>query len=96
VLAQQLRHLLDVMKLASVSLGVIPADVDRSSRWPVEDFYIFDNIQANVELVSGFLTITHPREIAMYAETFTALCKLAVYGSAARALINASLADLPA
>jgi transcriptional regulator with XRE-family HTH domain len=96
VLTHQLHHLLDVMKLASVSLGVIPADVDRSSRWPVEDFYIFDNTQANVELVSGFLTITHPREIAMYAETFTALSKLAVYGSTARALIKASLADLPA
>ncbi|MGW5188947.1 helix-turn-helix domain-containing protein [Kribbella sp. NPDC004138] len=95
VLAQQLRHLLDVMQLASVSLGVIPADIDRSSRWPVEDFYIFDSTQANVELVSGFLTITHPREIAMYAETFTALSKLAVYGSTARALIKASLAELP-
>lgn len=96
VLARQLRHLLDVMQLASVSLGVIPADIDRSSRWPVEDFYIFDSAQANVELVSGFLTITHPREIAMYAETFTALSKLAVYGSTARELISASLADLPA
>lgn len=96
VLARQLRHLLDVMQLASVSLGVIPTDIDRSSRWPVEDFYIFDGAQANVELVSGFLTITHPREIAMYAETFTALSKLAVYGSTARALIKTSLADLPA
>lgn len=96
VLAGQLRHLPDVMQLPSVSLGVIPADVDRSPRWPVEDFYIFDNAQANVELVSGFLTITHPREIAMYAETFTALGKLAVYGSTARALIKASLVDLSA
>jgi hypothetical protein len=96
VLARQLRHLLDVMQLASVSLGVIPADIDRSSRWPVEDFYIFDSAQANVELVSGFLTITHPREIAMCAETFTALSKLAVYGSTARTLTNASLADLSA
>ena len=43
VLAGQLRHLLDVMQLPSVSLGVIPADVDRSPRWPVEDFYIFDH-----------------------------------------------------
>ena len=96
VLAGQLRHLLDVMQLPSVSLGVIPADVDRSPRWPVEDFYIFDNAQANVELVSGFLTITHPREIAMYAETFGALGKLAAYGSPARALIKAALTDLPA
>jgi transcriptional regulator with XRE-family HTH domain len=94
VLAGQLRHLLKVMQLPSISVGVIPADVDRSPRWPVEDFYIFDNSQANVELVSGFLTITHPREIAMYGETFTALAQLAVYGPAGRALIKSGLADI--
>ncbi|MFF1819010.1 helix-turn-helix domain-containing protein [Kribbella sp. NPDC058245] len=96
VLADQLRHLLDISTLPSVTLGVIPTTVDRSSRWPVEDFYMFDNSQANVELVSGFLTITHPREIAMYAETFTALSSLAAYGAAARRLIMSALAELPA
>ena len=95
VLAGQLRHLLDVMRLPSVSLGIIPDTVDRTMRWPVEDFYIFDNSQANVELVSGFLTITHPREIAMYAESFAALTKIAVYGSHARRLITAALTELP-
>ncbi|GAB3823089.1 DUF5753 domain-containing protein [Kribbella italica] len=95
VLGGQLRHVLEVMRLASVSVGVIPADVDRSPRWPVEDFYIFDNAQANVELVSGFLTITQPREVGMYSETFTALAQLAVYGPAARSLISSALADLP-
>jgi transcriptional regulator with XRE-family HTH domain len=95
VLAGQLRHLLDAMRLPAVSLGIIPTTIDRSPRWPVEDFYIFDNKQANVELVSGFLTITHPREIAMYAESFAALSKLAVYGSPARRLITAAHAELP-
>jgi hypothetical protein len=95
VLAGQLRHLLDVIRLPSVSLGIIPATVDRTMRWPVEDFYIFDNSQANVELVSGFLTITHPGEIAMYAESFAALAKIAVYGSHAHRLITAALAELP-
>jgi transcriptional regulator with XRE-family HTH domain len=95
VLAGQLHHLLDVMRLPSVSLGIIPAIADRSARWPVEDFYIFDNKQANVELVSGFLTITHPREIAMYAESFVTLTTIAVYGSPARQLITAALAELP-
>ncbi|MEV8376188.1 helix-turn-helix transcriptional regulator [Kribbella sp. NPDC056861] len=94
VLTEQLRHLLDVMSLPAVSLGIIPTTVDRTSRWPVEDFYVFDNSQANVELVSGFLTVTHPREIAMYAETFAAFAKLAVYGPAARALIVAALDEL--
>jgi transcriptional regulator with XRE-family HTH domain len=96
VLAGQLRHLLDVMRLPSVSVGIIPATVDRTMRWPVEDFYIFDNSQANVELVSGFLTITQPREIAMYAENFGALAKIAVHGSHARRLITAALGALAA
>lgn len=95
VLAGQLSHLCDVMQLPAVSLGIIPSIVDRTSRWPVEDFYIFDNAQANVELVSGFLTITQPREIAMYAESFAALAKLAVFGSDARRLIQRALAELP-
>jgi hypothetical protein len=94
VLVGQLRHLLDAMRLPSVSLGVIPTTVDRTMRWPVEDFYIFDNSQVNVELVSGFLTITHPLEIVMYAETFSALAKLAVYGGHARRLITGALSEL--
>lgn len=96
VMAGQLRHLLDVMRLPSVSLGVIPTSVDRTTFWPVEDFYIFDNALANVELVSGFLTITQPREVAMYADSFTTLSKLAVHGSRARQLISAALAEMPA
>ena len=95
VQAGQLRHLGDVMQLPSVSLAIIPNVVDRSTRWPVEDFYLFDNAQANVELVAGFLTITQPREVAMYAESFTALAKLAVHGAEARCLIAGALAQLP-
>jgi hypothetical protein len=35
VLAGQLRDLLDVMRLPSASLEIIPATVDRTIRWPV-------------------------------------------------------------
>lgn len=96
VLAGQLDHLLDVMRLPSVSIGIIPTTIDRTMRWPVEDFYIFDNSQANVELVSGFLTVTHPREVAMYSESFTALARLAVHGAHARSLISAARAEISA
>ena len=44
-----------------------------------------------VELVSGHLTITQPREIAMYAQVFAELAELAVYGAAARSLIMAAI-----
>ncbi|MCW2938828.1 MAG: transcriptional regulator, family [Actinomycetia bacterium] len=95
MLAGQLRHLLAVMSLPSIGLGIIP-HADRSGWWPVESFYVFDDAQANVELVSGFLTINQPREIAMYAASFARLAELAVAGEQARALIEAALAELEA
>ncbi len=91
VLAGQLRHLLGVAGLPNMSLGIIPQDVDRSLMWPVEMFFIFDDVQVNVELVSGFLSITQPREIAMYAKGFAELASAAVYGPSARALIESAL-----
>jgi transcriptional regulator with XRE-family HTH domain len=92
VMAGQLGHLLSVASLPSMSLGVIPLDADRSRMWPVESFFLFDSVQVNVELVSGFLTITQPREIAMYENGFTELANAAVYGKHARALIAAAIA----
>jgi transcriptional regulator with XRE-family HTH domain len=92
VMAGQLGHLLTVASLPSMSLGVIPLDADRSSMWPVESFFLFDSVQVNVELASGFLTITQPREIAMYENGFAELAKTAVYGKHARALIATAIA----
>ena len=41
-----------------------------------------------MELVSGHLTITQPREIAMYGQMFARLAEIAVYGARARDLIS--------
>lgn len=89
----QLGHLFTVASLPNVSLGVVPMGVDRS-RMPVEGFWIFDSAQVNVELVSGYLTITQPSEVAMYADTFAELASLAVYGAAARGLITMAMNSL--
>ncbi len=94
VLAAQLRHLLTVVGLPNVSLGIIPNNVDRSLMWPVETFFLFDNRQVNVELVSGYLTITEPREIAMYAKAFAELASSAVYGAEAKGIIIEALQAL--
>jgi len=91
VMAGQLGHLITVASLPSVSLGVIPMGLERDLVWPVEDFWIFDNAQVNVELVSGWLTLTQPREIAMYAQTFSDLSDMAVHGAKARALVTAAI-----
>jgi transcriptional regulator with XRE-family HTH domain len=89
VMAGQLAWLAQITAWPSVSLGIIPAALDRGEARPVEDFWIFDNEQVAVELVSGHLTITQPREIAMYAQTFARLAEIAVYGARARELLSA-------
>ncbi|MEV4670111.1 helix-turn-helix transcriptional regulator [Actinomadura sp. NPDC049382] len=87
VLADQLAHLLQVAKLPSVSLGVIPAAADREF-WPVEGFWMFDRERVSVETVTGRLTITRPIEIAQYAAAFMELTGSAVTGAAAHELIT--------
>jgi hypothetical protein len=94
VLAGQLRHLLTVAGLPNMSLGIIPRNVDRTRWWPVEMFFLFDDQQLHVELVSGFLTISQPREIAMYAKGFAELAASAVYGPEAKRLITNALREL--
>ncbi|MGW5686481.1 helix-turn-helix domain-containing protein [Nonomuraea sp. NPDC003754] len=94
VLAGQLRHLLAIQNLPSMALGIIPAEADRSAYWPVEMFFCFDDAQVSVELVSGFLTVTSPREVAMYTDGFADLAASAVYGQQARELIVRALEAL--
>jgi transcriptional regulator with XRE-family HTH domain len=90
VMAGQLGHLLTVGSLPNVSLGVIPMRPDRT-RLPVEGFWLYDTAQVNVELISGYLTITQPGEIDLYVQAFSELAELAVHGAAARALITAAV-----
>jgi transcriptional regulator with XRE-family HTH domain len=92
-MAEQLRHLLDASKLPSVSLGIIPFQPDRILR-PVEGFWIFDDERVTVELVSGWLTLTQPKEIAMYAQAFETLSAMAVYGSEMSALVTSAIQAL--
>jgi hypothetical protein len=46
--------------------------------------------------VSGFLSVTQPREIAMYAKRFAEFAGAAVYGDQARQLITVALQALAA
>ncbi|MFI5983146.1 helix-turn-helix domain-containing protein [Streptomyces sp. NPDC051555] len=93
VMSGQLGHLVSVASLPNVSVGVVPMAPDRE-RWPAEGFWLYDSAQVNVELISGYLTLTQPSEIAMYAEAFTELAELAVYGAPARALITSAMEAL--
>jgi hypothetical protein len=89
----QLGHLINVAASPRVSLGVIPPDVERTMWWNPE-FWIFDEERVLVETPTAELTITQPREIAIYARTFAELSSMAVYGPAARTLVMAAIEAL--
>lgn len=86
----QLRHLLTVMPLASISLGVIPFTAQRIM-WPLEAFYIYDDQRVLVETLTAEVNVVQPREVADYRKAFGELAKMAVHGERARALINTAI-----
>jgi transcriptional regulator with XRE-family HTH domain len=91
----QLDRVLAVMSMHRVSLGIVPPLRQRQI-WPAEGFLMFDDTTTQVETVSAQLTITQPREIALYARTFEWLRQSAVYGQPARDLITAAVHTLRA
>ena len=93
-LREQLEHLRTAMSVPSVRLGIIPFTADRSPLRPVEMFFLYDDTEVQAELVSGWLRVTQPTEIGMYAGVFTRLSQMAVYGTDARALISRALRQL--
>ncbi|WP_238011584.1 helix-turn-helix transcriptional regulator [Dactylosporangium sp. AC04546] len=86
MMAAQLAHLITIAVLPNVSLGIIPRDTDRTM-WASPGFWIYDDERVIVETPSAQLTITQPREVALYARTFVELSSMAVVGSAARRII---------
>ncbi|GAA2730454.1 helix-turn-helix transcriptional regulator [Streptomyces nogalater] len=92
-MAGQLRHLLRVMTLPSVSLGIIPFTAQRTM-WPLEAFYLHDGTRSVVETLTAVVNVVQPRELADYRRAFGELAKLAVYGDAARTLINAAITSI--
>lgn len=91
---EQLAHLLDAMRLPSVLLAVIPMNADRRGVRPRESFDITDSSLVTVEMLTGFLSLTHPDEIGAYVTAWEQFLSIAVRGRAARALIHAALAEL--
>ena len=89
VMAGQLDRLLAVMSTARVVVGIVPASA--SYRVPTNQFILFDGRTVNVETVSAELTITQPREIALYAAAFEQIWAQATPGDAARTLIRSAL-----
>ncbi|MEV0127258.1 helix-turn-helix transcriptional regulator [Dactylosporangium sp. NPDC050688] len=95
MMAAQLAHLITVAVLPNVSVGVIPRDADRTM-WASPGFWIYDDERVIVETPSAQLTVTQPREVAVYARWFVELSSMAVVGSAARRIITDAITALDA
>ncbi len=91
---EQLAQLLDAMRLPSVLLAVIPMNADRRGLRPRESFDITDTSLVTVEMLTGFLSLTHSDEIGAYVAAWEQLLSIAVRGREARALIRTAMTDL--
>ncbi|WP_330232549.1 helix-turn-helix transcriptional regulator [Nocardia sp. NBC_00508] len=89
VMVGQLDRLLAVIGLPRVLLGIVPAQAELPMQ--VTNFVMFDERMVLVEAATAELTITQPREIAIYGRLFGELAELSVTGEAARELIRAAL-----
>ena len=92
VMQDQLRHLLEVSRLPRLRLGILPTRTRHYMTFC--GFWIFDNRVVQLETYSAAITVTQPREIAMYAKVFEHYSGRARYGEQARDLISQALADL--
>jgi hypothetical protein len=94
VMAGQFGHLLSVNSVPWVSVEVIPFTVRERPMWAVEGFLMFDDVRVDAELLSARVTVTQPREIAIYDRAFSALSAMAAHGQEARALITRAITAL--
>ncbi|MFJ7195798.1 MULTISPECIES: helix-turn-helix domain-containing protein [unclassified Streptomyces] len=89
-MAGQLGYLLSAMAFPSVSLGVIPFAAERRM-WMIETFSVYDENQAEAELLTARVNITAPSEVRQYLKAFAEFSRLAVHGAEARSLITSAI-----
>jgi transcriptional regulator with XRE-family HTH domain len=82
----QLTHVLSLMRLPFVSIGIIPANLQRQAIATV-GFWIFDINVVALETPTAAIKVTRPKEIARYVAMFEHLRQEAIYGHDARQLI---------
>ncbi|MFI2285299.1 helix-turn-helix domain-containing protein [Nocardia beijingensis] len=85
----QLDRLLAVQGMPRVTLGIVPMLAPFETA--TTSFLMFDSSRVLVENITAELSITQPREIAVYHRTFDVLAGQSVTGEAARELIRKAL-----
>jgi transcriptional regulator with XRE-family HTH domain len=91
VMAGQLDRALTLMGLPRIAFGIVPLAASYEAP-AVHGFSMFDDQRVLVETISAELTITQPRELAIFEKMFALLTEQAVYGDAARNLVTTALA----
>jgi transcriptional regulator with XRE-family HTH domain len=90
VMADQLEHLLRLLKLPRIRIGIIPFDAPY--RVPINNgFWIMDESLVQFDTYTAELSLIRPHEIEIYGRAFERLAALAVYGAEARAIIDGAL-----
>ncbi|MCZ0974573.1 MULTISPECIES: helix-turn-helix domain-containing protein [Streptomyces] len=90
VMRAQLDRLLAILALPRLSLGIVPKSAPLAI-FTGHAFSMFDDKLVLVETYSAEMTVTQPKEIALYREAFDRHRQSAVYGQAARDLILAAI-----
>lgn len=90
----QLVHLLDMMKLPTVTVGIIPVHAERRRIRPRESFEVTDSSLVTIEMLTGFLSFTHPAEVGAYLRAWEELDSIAVHRARARRLVHRAISVL--
>ncbi len=90
-MTNQLSYLLDLLRLPSLALGIIPFGSVWETVWLLETFHIFDSSLVSIETLSAYIRITEQNEIELYEKAFVEMGRMAVYGPPARALIESAI-----
>ena len=86
-MAGQLDRLVSASRLPSVGLRVVPLSA-RQTDFPSHSFSIKDDRMVTVETVHAELSITDPRDVALYIEKLNGFERVAFSGDSMRGLIT--------
>lgn len=89
VMRGQLDRLASIIGMPRITIGIIPAIAE--ALIVSNSFVMFDSRMVMVESTAAELTITQPREVAIYGRAFDVLAGQSVTGEAARELIRKAL-----
>ncbi len=89
VMFGQLDRLYSVIGMPRVTVGIVPRTAE--GLVVVENFFMFDDRMVKVEGHTAGLTITQPREIALYGRAFDTLAGQSATGDGARTLIRRAI-----